>query len=288
LVFRRDTYAYGDTTATLRLRLRALRDELPGTTSPSDTTYAVGDVITTFEVRPGIDTIKVDLPASFLAAADTSLRSTKTTTSFRGFALEAEPGQSAVVRGFTYGSQRAYLLAASRTDTVRFDVVKVATKMRRVTPATVPAGRTLLQDGFPLALSLNPRLDSAGLTGQAVARASVVLTLDTLALQQGTPARFVRGTPTFELVGVDSQGRDVVSASGLPIVQAVGVRRGNQLVFASVTLTLDTQTMALGQTRPIAGYRVRMQSPPNTLAPVFVITTGENRPRLAVTYVRTD
>lgn len=288
LVLRRDSYAYGDTTATLRLRLRALRDELPGTVSTSDTTYNAGDVITTFEVRPTADTIKVNLPASFLAAADTSLRSTKTTTSFKGFVLEAEPGQSAAVRGFGYGSQRAYLLAASGRDTVRFDVVKVATRVRRLTPARVPAGRTLLQDGFPLALALLPRLDSAGLVGQAVARASVVLTLDTLALQQGTPARFVRGTPQFELVGVDSNGRDVVSASGLPVVQAVGVRRGNQLVFASVTLTIDAQTLALGQTRPIAGYRVRTQSPPGTLAPVFVVTSGADRPRLAVTYVRTN
>ncbi len=288
LVLRRDRYAFGDTTATIRLRLRALTAELPGTVSTSDTTYTTGDVLATFSVAPTDTTIKIDLPASFLAAADTSLRSTKTTTSFKGFAIEPEPGQTGLVRSFLYGSSRSYLLAASRRDTVRFDVIKVGTRVRRLTPATLPAGRALLQDGFPLALKLTPRLDSTGLSKQAVARASVVLTLDTLTLYNARPAGFTRGTPLFELVGVDAKGTDVVSiTTGVPVVQAVGVRRGNLLVFSSVTLTLDAQAQALGQTRPIVGYRIRTQSPPGTLAPVLVVTTGADAPRLSVQYIRT-
>ncbi len=279
-VIRRDRYVTGDTTATVRLVLRPLVAEIPAFGGSTDTTYATGAPIATFAFAPTDTTVRVVLPASWVAANDTTLRSTAFVTSFKGFAIEAEATSGNAVRAFSFTGTR--LEAVAGDDTVRFAAAKIGTLLRRTgTPAASP-GRVVLQDGVPVAFDIAPRFDTLGVIRKGLARAAVVIDLDTLALR--TPG-FKRSVPAVELTGVDSKGNVVLTGGGNPRVRTVGIVRGGRLVFSSTSLTLDIQDALLGRTRTIVAFRLRTLTGPGTLDAAVLRTDGAFAPRLSLTLV---
>ena len=279
-VLRRDRYVTGDTSATLRLVLRPLLAELPISGGSADTTYSLGAPLATFSLAPRDTSVTVQLPAAWVAANDTTLRSTGFATSFKGFAIEADAATGNAVRGFSFSGTRLDAIAGD--DTVRFAAGKLGTLLRRsgVPPAT--AGRAIVQDGVPVAYDFALRFDTLGVLRKGVARAAVVVDLDTLALR--TPG-FARGVASVELIGVDSKGNVVFVGAGAPRVRVVATVRGGRLVFSSPSLTLDIQDAVLGRTRTIVAYRLRTLTGPGTLDALVLRLGGTVGPRLLLTLV---
>ena len=280
LVLTRDAYATGDTTATLRLVLRPVLAELPAVGGSVDTTYALGTPITTLTMAPTDTTVRVTLPPTWVAATDTTLRSTVFANVFYGFALETDATSGNVVRGVSYAS--SYLEAIAGDDTVRFAAGKLGTVLRRTGTPTVGSGRVVIQDGVPVGYDLAFRTDTLGVANQGLARAAVVATLDTTVLQ--TPG-FRRGRPALELVGVDATGDIVLTTSALPRVRATATYSGGRVVFTSASLTVHLQQAILGRDEGIKAYRIRTLSTPGTLDALVLRTDTGFAPRFLLTLV---
>lgn len=280
LVLQRDRYTSGDSTATLRLVLRPVLAELPAVGGPVDTTYALGAPITTFAMAPADTTVRVELPAAWVAANDTTLRSRVFPNVFRGFALEADGATGNLVRGFTYTGTRLEAIAGD--DTVRFAAGKLGTLLSRTGTPTAGTGRIVLQDGVPVGYDLTFRTDTLGVANQGLARAAVVADLDTTVLR--TPG-FRRGTPAVELIGVDASGNIVLAANGAARVRALGTLNRGRLVFTSAALTQHLQQVLLGQTQGVAAYRIRTLTAPATLDAFVIRTDAGFAPRFLLTLV---
>ena len=272
-------YAYGDTLRATTYALRPVTAEFVSTNAPSDTTFATGPVITTFTVAARDTSIRVTLPPTFLVANDTTLRSAKVGTSFHGFALE--PVSGGAVYGFA--APRSRLIAIAGADTVQFASIKFVSNVRRVGAAPVlPAGRLLLQDGLPTALDLTLRLDTSKARGQALARAGLVVTVDTL-LYRTPPPGFTRGpAPDLELVGIDKDGTEI------PLFNGPTRLRAGRFVFLSALLRAEFQRVLLGGTPTYVRYSLRVPRPAGTLGALVVVSEGPDRPAAVLTLVGTD
>ena len=280
LVLTRDRYTNGDTTATLRLVLRPVVAELPALGGAVDTTYSFGAPITTVTMAPTDTTVRIELPATWVAANDTTLRSRVFPNVFRGFALDADATTGNLVRGFTYSGTRLEAIAGD--DTVRFAAGKLGTLLNRTGTPTAGSGRIVLQDGVPVAYDLTFRTDTLGVSSKGLARAAVVAELDTMVLK--TPG-FRRGTPSVELIGVDASGKIVVAPNGAARVRALGTLNRGRLVFTSTSLTQHLQQVLLGQTQGVAAYRIRTLTAPATLDALVIRTDAGFAPRFLLTLV---
>lgn len=181
------TYAYGDTMSTTRLDVRQIAEEWTAAGATPDTLFPVQDgIITSFDVAPGDSLIEIDLPESWIAANDTTLRSEDFSTLFHGFRLDPSDEASAVY-GFAGASS---LRLISEDDTVFYQVSEVFSGVEG--PAEPPAPDALwpLQDGSGRGLGLQFDLDPLGRAAVNTVRLRV--TADTLAAAADLPAGFVR------------------------------------------------------------------------------------------------
>ena len=278
------TGAYGDTLNTVRYRLRPVLAEFTTTALPSDTAFALGDAITTVDVPAGRgqSTVRVPLPAAWVAANDTTLRSTAVTTSLRGFALEPVSGGAVL----SFGIDLTRLVAKTATDSVAFLGLKGASTIRRTaTGPALPSGRVLLQDGYPQVLDLDLPLDSSAASGRGVSRAALVVRLDSALVAANTPGGFYRPLPArVELVGVDATGADVLVGTSY-VVRSIGTPTASRVVFASEGLRAQAQLGALGQTPTVARYRLRVPVDVGGLGALVVLTSGADRPAAVLTVI---
>lgn len=279
LTFIRDSYLYGDTTATVTLALREMPAEWSSALAPSDTVFPAGAVIHTVSFPASADTLTIDLPSAWVTANDATLRSVDFANLFHGFQLEAVSGNAVV--GFAQVETR--LLAVAGADTVSFTPVRTVTGIARNTPANLPPDRFLVQDGLGSALQLSVDLSADSLVNSALNRVVLRLPVDTLSLANSqAPLHFVRPRPSrIDLFGIQEDGEEVLLT--LASVDAAG-----QLVFdtEAARAWLNALQQAVTGTPPYTRYRIappRAENSINALL-LFQSTAGSPTPATILTY----
>ncbi len=287
-------YLYGDTLSTVAFTLHDLADEfdqigLPTDADP-DTAFSIGSLVTTFSYALPDSLVKVPLPASWVTANDTTLRSSIFPASFNGFRMQASGGNAVI--GFTPGTVR--LFAVTDEDTVAYVANKSATLTRRVTEPTLPDGYVLIQDGFSNTYSFpldSPPLDQV--KGNDLSRVALEIQTDPTLLAQ-TPPNFVRPTlSTLELLGADSTGtilfrsatantlceRAVVCAKASPTAEG-------RAVFFSAPLTSVGRLLLLDEPSPINRAFLRPPTESGTLSATVLRAPGtDEAPTLVFTVI---
>ena len=181
------TYVYGDTTVATRLELRQIAEAWNAIGAEADTLFPVMDgIITSFDVAAGDSLVEVALPAEWVMANDTTLRSTSASTLFHGFRLSPSAPASAVY-GFAGAST---LELISQGDTVRYGVSELFSGIEG--PAEPPAAPELLllQDGTSRGLEI--RFDLSEIQQSSINAVFLRVDADTAAVEMDRPAGFAR------------------------------------------------------------------------------------------------
>lgn len=202
LVLDRD-YVYGDTAAMASISIFDLVEDWDETAAKSDTSLPKGMLVTTANFLPSDTLITIPLPASWIAANDTTLRSDNFESSFNGFALEGAGGNAIVGFNETASSLRVFTSA----DTLDYNLTRTITGIARTSdPAALPPNQVLVQDGLGQTVTFNFDFDDAGLEETPINGAIVRLFADSV-LVNDTPPNFVRPLlREIQLVGVDENG----------------------------------------------------------------------------------
>ncbi|SHK77985.1 hypothetical protein [Rhodothermus profundi] len=270
----RRSYLYGDTLSSVTLALHDMLEDWPFSGVASDTTLPAGPQVRTFTFTPTDTLLQVALPAEWIAAHDTTLRSRTFATSFHGFQLAPVAGNAVV--GFQLEATR--LLVITATDTLRLTTSKALTTIAREATVPPPEGRLWLQDGTGqvVRLRFNFLADSVREAGLHAALLEVPLD------STQTPPGFVRPLPvSVRLVGVDAEGNVPITSLGEPIVLATTTPDGGRLRFRLTGITLQTlQRLMLGET-PIQYLQLEFPNRDNTLSPLL-LDTRESRPTLTL------
>ena len=215
-------YVYGDTTREVTLTLFDVPEEVNATSAFADTTLAAGAAITTFSFLPTDTLVTIPLPGTWIAANDTTLRSTSLTSVFHGFQLAAAPGSNSAVVGFD--RSESLLEAVAGTDTVFFGQTttssvgfKSLTSISREGEPALAVEREVLQDGIGPGVRLDFDVSTTDLLGEALNRAEIVVYTDASTLEQNAPAGFARPPlDLVELVGVNEEGNVIPSPTARP------------------------------------------------------------------------
>ncbi len=284
-------YVYGDTLSDVGYSLSPITTEFSQVGAPSDTSFATGSPITTFTYTPSDSLVRIPLPAAWVAANDTTLRSALFSTSFHGFRISATSGNAVI--GYRPASAR--LFATTAQDTVSFAGSKAVSATRRATPPNLPAGYILLQDGFPNSYRVDFDLDTVAVRGGALSRVVLELAYDSL-LQQQAPPHFVRPMLSrVELAGIDSDG-DVLltsNSSSVPCDNALACVQARPLngrvLLTGRVFSVFLQSLLLGDASAIEGAYVRVPQELGTLNVLLLRAPGTaSAPTLALTTVSTE
>lgn len=229
-------YVYGDTLAPVTFTLRDVAEEVATVGADVETELPLGAPITTFTFAPTDTLVEVALPADWIAANDTTLRSATLDASFHGFVIEPTMDGNAVV-GFDAGGST--LLAVAGGDSTVFDVDlddtaadgKTLSVVTRLTAPDAPAGLLPVQDGAGPTAQFTLALDAEELRSAALNRAVLRVYADTLATTSDAPD-FVRPLlRQLNLIGIDADGSVVLidnatlDADGAFVFDAVAVRQ---------------------------------------------------------------
>lgn len=266
---------YGDTTAAVTFELRSLARELTSISIRSDSVLATSGVVTTVTAGPRDTVLTVVLPAAWVTANDARLRATAASDSLHGFALA--PVSGGQIRSIPFSG--VVLTAIAGTDTVRFAGTLGATHIARTGTPALGSDVKLLQDGFPVRLTVP--FDTSGIATEALARASLVLTYDSTRLV--TPAGFVRPKlPRLTLVGISAKGETLLY-NGALFGQAVPSK--GKVVFTSEALRRVFQDRRMGRTNDLARLGVQFADFDAGLAALVVPASGASRPYFVFTTV---
>ncbi len=287
------SYRYGDTLSTVRYALRSISGPFIATGAPSDTSFAVGSVITTFETSANASTVSVPLPDDWVARLDTTLRGSDFLNSFDGLYLEPLSGDAILgFRQFSASGQSLVgLTARSAADTIRFVANAGVTAVARSGAPTFGDG-VLLQDGFPHALTVDvsdPALLSA-YSNAGLARVAIELPTRSVLGDVGSYVR-PQASGDLQLVAIDADGNDVVSGASL-LILVEGEQSGDMLRFTSARLQQLVQLNLLGNPLCVNGdssrcfgrLAIRFLPSANTIG--AYVLTGDAR--AALTIIPTD
>ncbi len=266
-------YVYGDTLLPTVFDLRQVAEEWnaigsDGGSVTSDTLFPVQDeIITSFEVA-GDSLVEVAMPEDWIAANDTTLRSTQFSTLFHGFQLRAQDGSTAAY-GFTGASS---LELISDGDTVRYQASELFSNIE-AEPPTVPLGDGVvrLQDGTGLGLELNFDLGALGRTAlnTAFVRVDVGETPDA---QPGFARPVAEELALFGLPGPDSTN-SAAALAPLFLASATRDEDGQTFSFNSAALTAVLQQLVLGTSR-LEGFAIGFPTAPPSLDVVPLLGLG--------------
>lgn len=276
-------YVYGETTTEQTFELRAVQGAWTPTGLPSDTTLGTGDVLATATVLATQDEVVFDLPASYVAANDTTFTSAQFGSSFEGFAVSLPDGAAAMpgaVLGFSSADSEIRAIT-SGGDTLSYSVAEVYTRLTRGEPGPDMLARRLLQTGSPTGLALTFGFDDVLML--PLARARFKLPIDpSLSGDEGTFSR--PQATSAALFGLSGEQR----------VLLAGLTRRDSTVtdqLASTptapTLTAAIQRLLLG-TQSYDRFEVVLPSTPLSLDVLPIITEpleGEPAPRFLLTVV---
>ena len=187
-LYLRPDYIYGDTMSTITMSLRELPQELNTSGAKSDTTIEVGEKILDFTFKANDTTIVVPLPDHWIAANETTLRSTAFDTDLHGFYIEPVSGNAVI--GFTRSA--SLLRAFTATDSTDFLVTGTLSMIQQTTPGSLPDNRIHIQDGIGRVVSLTFALSEEDAEAFDLNRVRLKISADTLLLRENTPLHFNR------------------------------------------------------------------------------------------------
>lgn len=232
-------YAYGDTTDSVNLVLRAMNEEWQSQSRHADTTLSAGEVVAETTFAAGADTVTISLPDRWIADHEELLQGSPAdfNTDFHGFELSAPDG--GVVRGFRADSSRMTVTVADSV-TLPFPVTRELVTAERLSEPNVPEGRTYLQAATGPALSLRVDLSADSLSSMVLNRFRLTVPVDRAAMEESTPSGFARPLPTrLSLFAVQPDGEQVHLETG-------SMREdGNAYVFDTPSLTSALQDVIL-------------------------------------------
>lgn len=262
------TYVYGDTTAPVVLRLLDVPSELDDAGVRADTTLDAGAPIATYTIAPTDSVVVLPLPEAWVAANDTTFRSTSFGTRFHGFAIESA-SETAVV-GFDVATARLRLVEGG--DTLSLPVSNQITTLRRDGDVAVGPDRIAIQDGVGPTLRLTfPFGDASAARDAAVNRALVRVTVDTTALDALTPAGFVR--PPVDAVTLFGVTTDSLY---IPLTGAVQRGADGTFRFSSTEFAGAVQRLLL-ETSPIDHFELGIPNALPTINTLVVYAGGSDR-----------
>jgi hypothetical protein len=274
-------YVYGDSTATLALALYEITaDEWNPVGAGADTTFAVGDLLDTYDVSASDTLSTLRLPEAWVDANDELLRSDSALAAINGFQLRLDDGAAGgAVVGFD--ALRSTLRLTTSEDTVDYPLREVFTHVERGDAPPPSDDVLVLREGAGEALRFTLPFDS--LSDVAVARASFRLTVDPDLLDAGTLARAL--PPELVLLGVtDADVR-------LSLATAEFDASSDTYSFTSGSLASAVQDAVLGSSI-FEHYEIEPVRNPATVGVLPVVVgpapgTGEDerRPRLVLTVV---
>lgn len=270
-----NNYVYGDTNATVTLRLFEMPAEWDDEDAPADTSYTIGPQIHEFSFAATDSLVVVRLPAEWVTAKDTTLRSAAFNTSFHGFHL-APVSENAVI-GFN-GVSSVFRVVAG-TDSVAYTLTKSASTFDRSGEPQVPDNMLLVQDGLGPAASIRFDFESAGVLNSAINRTMFRLKADTTILAPLTPPGFYRpNLRLLELFAVTDTGQEILLGNPFELAEnGVFEMSGN-------TLTSLVQRVLLGKST-VTSFLLRPPANRNTLDPVFLTSLSDttNAPEVVLT-----
>ncbi|GMQ80870.1 MAG: hypothetical protein BMS9Abin05_0299 [Rhodothermia bacterium] len=263
-------YAYGDTLTPLTLRLSSILDDWSAAGVRSDTVMSIGEPIMEIEVDPTADLLEIELPGSWVSANNVLLRSESFSSDFRGFHLSQIDGN--VVVGFAAAS--SFLRIAAAADTLRVDVDKVLTAIKRDASVT-PAEFLLLQDGVDI-IDVVHDFDTDEIINSSIHLA--IFRLNTTLPSLVTPVGYYR--PLLESVSLVAITGNEESRT---VLDERDVDDDGILSFQSTNLNVAMQNTVLGRGDLV---RFELQAPieDNSLNVLFFERTPEaGGPRLLLT-----
>jgi hypothetical protein len=273
---------YGDSTAMLDFALHEVAASWSPLNAKSDTTFAVGDLLATYDVPASSadSVVALALPASWVSENDELLRSDSVTTALDGFRLSLEEGAfGGAVLGFDALESRLRL--TTEEDTVDYFLREVFTHVERGPAGPALPDRVYLRDGAGEALAFSFPFGAVGEV--AVARAVFRLHVDHDVLDDGMLARSLPEELTLTAVTEDSLRLTLATASFDEDASAYS--------FTSTTLNQVIQDAVLGSDLFVR-YEVTPARTPASVDVVPVVTgpapgegEAERRPRLVLTVI---
>lgn len=260
LTLQRD-YLYGDTLGTIEFDLFGMPGEWAAGGATADTSLAYGDFVASYTVSAQDTLVTLQLPQTWVAANDTTLRSTDFPNVFHGFHLRARGGNT--ILGYAAGLSS--FGATTAADTVSYPQVRNLTIRERLTPPGDSGDATPYQSTVGPLVSLS--YDVADLVDQfAVNRGTLRVREDSLRIQQSAPAHFVRTRPAnLHLYYRRADGL-------LQLVESSPRQENGDFFFASANLYLAMDQIMRGQMEP-GSFELRTQLAPAVNDPQIGINT---------------
>lgn len=258
-------YQYGDTTATITLRLREIAADWDDVGAGADTSLQIGELVTEFSFPATDSVIVVPLPESWIALRDTTLRSTTFSTQFHGFTIE--PASESAVIGFRADDTELQVIAGQ--DTVSFGASETLSTLERSGNVTLPPDRLLFQDGIGSTVAFGFDFAAENITNNAINRIEFRIAADTTFPAEYTPTGFHRPLlRNLELFGITGDGES------LSFGEVFTLDDDGYYSLASGTLTSIVQQVLLGSTI-LDHFALRVPRNPNSINAIMLMDVSD-------------
>lgn len=190
-------YRYGSTTDPQTVTVHDAIDEIQDSLRSNSTALNVGPEITSGTFMSGDSIVTISMPESWISANRSTLLNASDDNEsgfdaqFQGLVIEPSSGNH--VMGFDRRASRLRMIAdvpGDSRDTLEYFGSKSFTYIERSGTPNPPAGTELFVDGLNQELATN--IDFESLDIAPINRAEFLISIDTTALAQSSPANFVR------------------------------------------------------------------------------------------------
>jgi len=260
-------YRFGDTLSSVQLGLHEVLKQWNDAGLESDTQLNTGPEILTAIITGS--RVAIDLPESWIQGNEELLKSDEFDSEFHGFALIHHEGGQVI--GLNSMASSLEVVAAS--DTYSYPISSTLTQIKRISPAQVPSGYVLFQDGAGPRIDLT--FDLKAFENQPINGAIVhVHALPS----QSIPEHFVRPAPdSLYLFAVPIN--DTIS----PFRVGVAQLDEGEYRFAGAVVSVFIQSIVFG-TQEVKRLELRAPREVNSLNAVLLYgtTSGKLAPSLTM------
>lgn len=273
-------YAYGDSTVTVPLQVYQMEEAWIPIGAPSDSSFAVGDLLVETMVTASDSVHTLSLPSSWVSTYNEILRSDSVATAIDGFQVRLPDGAvPGVVMGFDTAMSSLRVLTAQ--DTVDYPFFEVFTHVEREDAPPPPPNRFVLRGGVGETLSLAFSLED--FANLPIANATLRLTVDPQYLSEPGFGRSIPESLTL-------YGR-TTDDNRLSIMNASFDEATNSFAFSSATLTAVIQETLVGDSiiesleLSVTASPASMSALPLIIGPEPAEGEADTRPRFALTII---
>ena len=246
------SYLYGDTSDVLTLDIFNMAEAWDPTGLQADTVLLSGDWVTSATFAAADTQVTASLPAAWIDAYSSVVKSADVDSLFHGFKLTASQGNA--VAG--YRVSNSGLRFTTTTGTTFFDLARTFTGIQRSNDPVLPEKKILFQDGAGPVIKLN--LELAGYEDMPINGAVVTVPADTVEGTMAPPGFLRPQIQELQLVAVPEDTSQPATFLAQATLDA-GVYR-----FLSVDLTTYLQRVLVG-TESFAYLEIRAPVPDNSL-----------------------